>query len=328
MKHNLIIFIFFSLLFLIYCQTKNDGYDLKIETIQTYGDSSKHIISFVQDFQFYRNKVYILDARQLSILVYDVTGQFLSEIQLHSGKGPAEFSSMGLIAFEIVSDSILAMMDAIERKVEFISFNKKYIDRIDLGFHPLQLFMKDSCLYVTGNNVNKIIWKYNLKGDLLDSLITPFKTPSTLPSPFFSMATTEGNGVFYITNPYRTEIVKWTVDRGVIWDFHQENLNLVKLPEIKTIGKHWAGYQTKGWTINGIIPFGEYLIASTFSVDKGEKQSPHVLLLNKTTGRLLLQKETKEPFVVKFYQNNKYIFSPVYEPYPCLRRIKLIINEG
>ncbi len=323
MKLKLLLYIITIAILGINCQ-KEDEKTLKLSIITRYGDQNTHFFSYINDFQYFNKKVYILDSRQLKISVFTLSGKFVAEIQFRHGKGPGEFSPLGLRSFVVTSDSELAVIDALKQRLEMVTFSGKFLRGVDLEFQPSQLLYNQAKFYVIGNHSKKSIWVYDSLCHLIDTLFTPFSPPSNIP-PWFPTVTIEENGVYYIANPYDTEIYKMK-DNTTLWKFSGSNLNLVEPPRIRRRKKAISLYQLRGWASNGLCLWSKYLLASTFSVDRKHPKPPHILVLERTTGKFILAQPFETLTVIKTFENGKYAFKPVYKPFPQLQRIKIHIE--
>jgi len=305
--------------------TSEEKYSLSIDSLQTYGDNEKNIMSIIGDYKYHKEKVYILDIIQKKIFIYNLNGKIAKQIQLRTGKGPGDFT-MGIFAFDVISDTSLAIVDNMLNRIQIISTNNKYINSFYTDFMPNDIFYRDSLLYIAGNDIKRLIYVYNLKGEKLDSLITPFKLKNQ-PQPWFSKIAIEQNGAFYTCNPYKTEIIKWEKNKK-IWTFNNNKLNLVSLPIVRNrSGKITMRNADKGWA--KIFVYKNYLISTTYnykSESEGEVK-PKILIIDKNTGKLLFIQTVKTQFLADSFERGKYVFSVVNEPYPHLERIFLKIYK-
>ena len=317
---TIILFFFY---FVTGCITSKKRYSFKIDSLQTYGDNSENLMSLIADYKYRNGKVYILDVVQKKIFIYKINGELVKQIQLRSGRGPGDFS-MGLFAFDVITDTTLAILDNMLKRVQFISTNYNYLSSFYVKFMPNDIFYRDSLLYIPGNDFSSIISVYNLKGVKVDSLIKPFILKD-LPQPWFSNVDIENDLSIYITNPYKTEIVKWQSNNKK-WSFSNEKLDLISSPVVRSKnGRISMRNADKSWA--GIFVYKNYLVVSTYNYKSKEmgEVKPKILIFDKNKGKLLLTKDIKIPFLADSFEKGKFVFMESDYPYPHLERININI---
>lgn len=311
------------LYFIIGCSPSEKGYSIKIDSLKTYGDNEKNIMSMIGDFKYRNKKVYILDIGQKKIFIYSINGEIIKQIQLRTGKGPGDFS-MGLFAFDVISDTTLAIVDNMLMRVQLISTSYNYLSNFYINYMPNDIFYRDSLLYIPGNDNKSIISVYNLKGEKVDSLIKPFMLKKQ-PQPWFSNVDIENGIAIYVTNPYKTEIKKW-YNNSVAWSFSDKKLILISSPVVRSRnGNITMRSADKGWA--NLFVYQNFVIASTYNYKwkKEGEVKPEILIIDKNTGKLLFTEDVKVPFIANSFENGKFVFRESNFPYPHLERINLNI---
>jgi len=84
------------------------------------------VMSFVFDLFFYDNKVYLGDARQPAVVVYDLDGNYVQTIG-NEGEGPGEFKGVGYIWSEANNDYFV-VYDEMSQKLSHFKFNGEFIE--------------------------------------------------------------------------------------------------------------------------------------------------------------------------------------------------------
>lgn len=308
---------------IIGCQSSKK-YDIEIREYERIGNNKDLMFSFINDIDLHRNYFYVMDSDLKRLYKIDTTDFSKHKyIQFSKGKGPGEFTYHPG-PFVVVEDSMLVVLDELGREIEFFTLQGKPLFSKKLDFMPHDIFTYRDNIYVSGNSSDNIIYVYDYNGNLVRSFIKPFLA-SGISINWFPEVLMEKN-FFYITNPYKTSIIKW--DRMIKWEFFYNEEELITKPQELKRGKMVALYQTSGWATNGLFLKNNFLYVSTFSVSKAKKKvKPQLFVLDTNSGRMIVKKPLDKPFLAKSLNNGQYIFAIMSEPFPSIVRIDILLKE-
>ncbi|MFC2166906.1 6-bladed beta-propeller [Acidobacteriota bacterium] len=183
---------------------------------KNFGDHN-FIFSAITDVDLDKDgNIYILDAMDFRIQVFDGKGTFHKSITLKRGQGPQELNFSPIMA--VTPEGIITTLDRMARKILIHKSDGSFVRFFKIDFQPIDLeFYANDYLAVLGLYNDKIIHIFDLEGKKIQSFGDPFSIPKNqsqykdipslkLPKRFDSSQ----DGTLYLLNPHKYEIFVYT----------------------------------------------------------------------------------------------------------------------
>nr|WP_320153944.1 6-bladed beta-propeller [uncultured Draconibacterium sp.] len=259
--------------------------------------SKESMIHEITKFEIYNERIYVLDARQRSLFIFDLNGRYIRKIK-SIGKGPEEYTEIADININKYNKNIELLTPT--RNMLFYDLNGSFIkkDNLNLGNKVVHQFANVSediiCFYSFFSKKKLTIYSRSLDKILYEAIESPssdidgtvLQSPS---SPFI-----ESGEITYFMDGLNREIFKPTKDELVkvkIFDFGNYNLNLKYLKEIKG-GFREKHQKIKELSSTSVVAFSSYRENENFIVTSFAFQNTFVnLIINKITKAEILFNE-------------------------------------
>lgn len=125
-------------------------------------ETNEHsILSGIDRISFYNNKIFILDRRSESLVIFNIDGKYLSKIQ-NTGRGPTEYSSLMDFAIDEETGQLFLYCDRPYKILKY-SEDGKFIEEKKLAELYFNMGYSDNKLLFMYKGKNKMLIEYDYK---------------------------------------------------------------------------------------------------------------------------------------------------------------------